>query len=208
MRGARLFDVAAFSAARATIFWLSALNWQKCSSQSRRVRLTFTSTVATAITPHIFNRKRYCLLKSADSGRNLHSPLWTGGAGGYMIDRVQPIRVLAVIPGIGPTQLPAFMDRQLRSLARMNVDVRTFYLESRTSPRQILRCWQRFRRTCAEYRPHLVHAHYGTVTALFCGLATALPVVVTLRGSDLNPEPDSGFIRPYSGILLSQLAVL
>jgi glycosyltransferase involved in cell wall biosynthesis len=58
-------------------------------------------------------------------------------------------------------------------------------------------------------RPQVIHAHYGTVTALFSALgAGSVPLVVTYRGSDLNPIPKSERVRAALGRLFSQLAAL
>ena len=85
-----------------------------------------------------------------------------------------------------------FIERQIDSLLAAGVEGRTFHLESRTSPGVLLREWRRLRAEIREFRPDIVHAQYGTVTAFLCVLATCLPIVVTFRGSDLNPDPAKG----------------
>ena len=58
-------------------------------------------------------------------------------------------------------------------------------------------------------KPDLIHAHYGTATALLCALATTrIPLIITFRGSDLNYRRDVGFLRSHGTHLLSQLASL
>jgi teichuronic acid biosynthesis glycosyltransferase TuaC len=111
------------------------------------------------------------------------------------------IRVLFVIPGDGRGSSMIFVRRQAENLMREGVDVRCFYLASRTSPRMLARDLFRFRSELSRFNPTLVHAHYGTVTAMFAALASGrTPLIVTYLGSDLNL---SG-----AGRWLSQLAAL
>jgi glycosyltransferase involved in cell wall biosynthesis len=106
-----------------------------------------------------------------------------------------------------------FARRQAQSLAAEGVEVRTFYLASRTSPSAIARELRRFRREMARFSPSVVHAHFGTVTALFCAAGCGdVPLVITYRGSDLNPPPESygwkHMARAQCGRVLSQIAAL
>jgi teichuronic acid biosynthesis glycosyltransferase TuaC len=123
------------------------------------------------------------------------------------------LRVLFVVPGDGQGSSMIFVRRQFQSVANEGVDVHLFYLASRTSPRQILAEFRRFRAELARLQPSVVHAHYGTVTALFAALASGpLPLVITFRGSDVNPAPPSyrwpAKLRAAFGRLFSQLASL
>jgi teichuronic acid biosynthesis glycosyltransferase TuaC len=98
--------------------------------------------------------------------------------------------------------------RQVASLEVPGVACQTFTVASRTSPRVVLHEWRRLRREIQAFKPDIVHAHYGTMTAFLAILSTALPVVVTFRGSDLNPNRGRGWLREAVGSLLSQLAAL
>jgi glycosyltransferase involved in cell wall biosynthesis len=118
------------------------------------------------------------------------------------------VRVLAVIPGNDGGANFIFARRQVQSLVAMGLLVQTFYLKSRTSPLVVFREWLRLRRLIAEFSPAVVHAHYGTVTSFLCIVATARPVVITFRGSDLNPVPGHGFLRTWISLLLSQISAL
>lgn len=116
-------------------------------------------------------------------------------------------RVLFVIPGEpeGPSMI--FAKRQHQAVARhLSADV--FFLASRTSVWILAAEARRFRRHLARHRPHVVHAQYGTVTAAFCALLCRSPLVITYRGSDLNPCPSMNWWRSAAGRLLSQLAAL
>jgi glycosyltransferase involved in cell wall biosynthesis len=122
-------------------------------------------------------------------------------------------QVLFVIPGDGKCASMIFSRRQAEALAAEGVEVRTFYLASRTSPRVVAAEFQRFRAELAKRKPSVVHAHFGTVTALFCALGCGgVPLVITYRGSDLNAPPASfrwiDKVRAHCGRLFSQLAAL
>ena len=118
------------------------------------------------------------------------------------------IRVLAVIPGDGLGAGFVFVRRQLRSLERMGVQVHEIYLRSRTSPTSLIRTWRQLQREIAEFRPHILHSHYGTVTSFLCAITEGAPLVITFRGSDLVPHPSVGWLRGQFSTVFSQFSVL
>jgi teichuronic acid biosynthesis glycosyltransferase TuaC len=118
-----------------------------------------------------------------------------------------PPRVLFVIPGEARGSSMIFARRQAESLAEEGVEVDSFYLRSRTSPLALAREFHRLRGHIQAFRPALIHAHFGTVTAALSALAAGkLPLVITYRGGDLNRQPFG--LRVCLGHLLSQLAAL
>jgi glycosyltransferase involved in cell wall biosynthesis len=66
----------------------------------------------------------------------------------------------------------------------------------------------RLRREIASIDPHVVHAHYGTTTALVSVLAGRRPLVITFRGSDLNGTAAVSRLRSTMGVAMSQVAAL
>src|SRR6202043_1833877 len=87
--------------------------------------------------------------------------------------------------------------------------IEVFDLRSRTSLRVLVQEFRRFRQVVRAFRPQLIHAHYGTITAIFGALAAGrIPLVITYRGSDLNRLPSARGLRPAVGRLLSQMAAL
>jgi len=118
------------------------------------------------------------------------------------------LRVLAVTPLPSSKASMVHVARQVASLEAAGVTCQTFTVASRTSPRIVVREWSRLRREIRAFRPHLVHAHYGTMTAFLTIVSTALPVIVTYRGSDLNPNRSRGRLREAVGTVLSQIAAL
>ena len=121
---------------------------------------------------------------------------------------VKKIRVLAVIPDGGNKISMIFAHRQINSLKASSVDIGVFMLKSRTSLKSLLSDMIAFRQKLAVFNPHLVHAHYGTVTSFFCALAANKPLVITFRGSDLNPVLGENVFRSGIKHLLSQLSTL
>jgi teichuronic acid biosynthesis glycosyltransferase TuaC len=122
-------------------------------------------------------------------------------------------RVLFIIPGDGQGSSMIFVRRQSDALASEGIEADLFYLASRTSPRHLLTEYQRFRAEIARLHPAVIHTHFGTMTALFAALASGfLPLVITYRGSDLNPPPKSysrrAQARAILGCVLSQLSAL
>ena len=120
----------------------------------------------------------------------------------------RPIRVLCVTPLPSSKSSMIYVPRQIASLEAAGVTCQTFRVASRTSPWVVLGEWRRLRREIRTFQPELVHAHYGTVTAFLAVLSTALPVIVTYRGSDLNPNRGRGWLREVVGVLFSQIAAL
>ena len=121
------------------------------------------------------------------------------------------LRVMFVIPGEPAGSSMIFARRQAGSLAAEGVEVSAFYLLSRTSPLQLARELVRFRRQLRRDDPQIVHAHFGTVTSMFAALAALdKPLVITYRGSDLNPgqAPLASRCRSLIARGLSQLSAL
>ena len=84
--------------------------------------------------------------------------------------------------------------------------MRSFFLRSRTSPLVIWKELRRLRSEMRNFKPDVVHAHYGTTTAFISALASKTPLVVTFHGSDLNPAPAISQLRSKLGHALSYFA--
>ena len=118
------------------------------------------------------------------------------------------LRVLSVIPGPEQGSSMIFCKRAAAAVNAEGVVNRTFFLQSRTSPVGVYREWRRLRREVEHFRPDVVHAHYGTMTAFLCAYGIRLPVIVTFHGLDLLASPAVSRLRFLAGRLLSQLAAL
>ncbi len=117
-------------------------------------------------------------------------------------------RVLAIIPGDGQGSSFIFARRQVESLRRFGLDIHLEFFDSRSSITGILRNCRRIRTAARDLRADIIHVHYGTMTAFATALATGKPLVITFRGSDLQPEAGVAKIRALAGLLVSQLASL
>lgn len=103
----------------------------------------------------------------------------------------------------------AFVHRQLGLLeASSLVEIVRFSLRARTSLKLIVQEAIEFSDLVMSFRPDIVHAHYGTMTSFFCAMTTNKPLVITFRGSDLNPAPGDSTLRNRTGHMLSQLSAL
>ena len=119
------------------------------------------------------------------------------------------LRVLLVIPAGEPGDGHSMIFARREAVRARGVEVHEFFLASRTRLRGLAREWRRFRGELRAVSPDLVHAHFGTVTAMFAALgAGGLPLVITYRGSDLNPSPGDSRGRTFAARALSQMAAL
>jgi teichuronic acid biosynthesis glycosyltransferase TuaC len=121
---------------------------------------------------------------------------------------VSGIRVLVVIPGGGADNSMVFARREMGFIEKKGVAVQWFFLASRTVLPTIVREVRRLRQAIREFEPSLIHAHYGSMTAFLCAVNTNLPLVITFRGSDLNPCPSNNRVRILFAHVLSQIASL
>ncbi len=99
-----------------------------------------------------------------------------------------------------------FVVHQNRYLRSAGHEVKEFYLKSRINPIVLLGEVRRFRLEQDSFRPDIIHANYGTVTALFTSRLAKSPVVVTFRGSDLNPVRGDSSLVNSCRLFLSKMA--
>lgn len=116
------------------------------------------------------------------------------------------LKVLFVIPGEARGGSMIFARREAESIAKLGEEIQMFHLRSRILPWILAREYFRFRAEVSRFRPNVIHAQFGTMTAFFTAVASGFtPLVITYRGTDLNP---GGGIRSLLGRGLSQLAAL
>lgn len=119
---------------------------------------------------------------------------------------VSALRVLYLFPDRPEGSAMIFAKKQVEAMGTLGVAAEAFCLESRTDLSGLRRDASRLRDVIASFRPDLLHAQYGTMTAFFATVAANVPMVVTFRGSDLNPAPSDPWLRSLAGRLLSHLA--
>jgi glycosyltransferase involved in cell wall biosynthesis len=119
------------------------------------------------------------------------------------------LRVLSVIPGEPDDKVSfIFARRDVAFLQGLGVVCDTLFFPPLKGQRGNLENYRRLRKRIEAFKPHLIHSQFGSLTALTCTVATRLPVVVTFRGSDLNPNPDRPFLNWAVDFLFSQVAAL
>ena len=118
----------------------------------------------------------------------------------------RPIRVLYLFPGVAEGSAMIFAKQQVEALRDRGVCSEIFALGSRTNLFRLHRESRRLRQQIALFQPDLVHAQYGTMTAFLASLTTSVPLVITFRGSDLNPAPSDPWSRSLLRRWLSQYA--
>jgi len=116
------------------------------------------------------------------------------------------LRILLVIPGNPEGSSMIFSRRQAAYLQALGADCKPFFLISRTSPTALISELRRFRNEVKAFKPDIIHADFGTMTGFFAAFATSMPLVITYRGTDLNPSVLT--LRAIMGRLLSQIAAL
>lgn len=120
----------------------------------------------------------------------------------------QSLRILAVIPGEEQGASFIFAKRQVESIKAKGINIHAFYLASRTHPVHVLNEIRRFRKIISEFKPQVIHSHYGTVSSFIPAYFSSVPLIITLQGSDINHTPADGFFRDFFGRLLTQFACL
>lgn len=114
------------------------------------------------------------------------------------------LRILHVIPQeSGRKSDFSFAKRQVSSLERFGAENDVFYFYP---AKPLLPQWRTLRDEVRTFGAHVLHAHYGTVTATVCAFGMGVPLVVTFRGSDLNPDKSVNRARFTFSRVLSQIA--
>ena len=86
-------------------------------------------------------------------------------------------------------QYAPFVAEQVNALERAGVECRMFPVSSKRYLRHLRSLWQEIK----NFRPDIIHAHYG-LCGLLANLQRGIPIVTTYHGSDIN-DPK---VRPIS----------
>ena len=129
-----------------------------------------------------------------------------GGANDGVIG-AERLKILAVIPGANIPSAFIFSRREVAGLVKYGHEVEVFDLRGRRSLRALARSTWAYRTHLRKFKPDVVHAHYGAMTGFFSvfGALGLAPVVVTFRGSDLNPVPQDPPAWVMASHFLSQV---
>jgi len=120
------------------------------------------------------------------------------------------MRVIYVLPGSseGKEWSLVFVKRQIVSLENLGIEAKIFYFHTRYSIVGFLQEIGRLRRALRSFSPDLVHAQFGSLTAFGSAISSTLPLVISFRGSDLNPAASDSDIRNFLTQLLSQFSTI
>lgn len=116
------------------------------------------------------------------------------------------MKVLAIIPGSDSGNSMIFARRQVEAIRSCGTSVQICYLRFGPNLPNLVRELFSLKRKLKEFKPDLVHAQYGTATAFVAVTLSQCPVVVTYRGSDLNPVPSASFLHTMVSHALSHIA--
>ncbi|HUQ48634.1 MAG TPA: glycosyltransferase [Gemmatimonadaceae bacterium] len=96
-----------------------------------------------------------------------------------------------------------FAHSEIERIAATGIETSVFQYRTSARPDRLLREVRSIRSRIRQFEPDVVHAHYGTITAFATVVAADVPVVITFRGSDLNPSLTDGVVRNAIQKLLS-----
>ena len=101
--------------------------------------------------------------------------------------------VFMVVPGDfvdGKPQYSPFVQSQRAALIESGVTIHLGLFTGRTNPLKIIRDVRRLKKAFRRSGAELVHAQYGTITALAAHyIAGSVPLIISLGGSDILGIP-------------------
>jgi teichuronic acid biosynthesis glycosyltransferase TuaC len=123
------------------------------------------------------------------------------------------LRVLHVVPIAPDGGTSGFTQRQIACLAEADVEGRMVFFGGSAmllQPHRLLIGIATIHREMRKFQPDIVHAHWGSLLAFATALGSlgGPPLVITYRGSDINPVPSEPYLRNLIRVVCSQLAVL
>jgi teichuronic acid biosynthesis glycosyltransferase TuaC len=117
------------------------------------------------------------------------------------------LRILAIKRRVATEHIAPYVDREIAALRLGGSDILPFELDIRRMI-DVISETRRLRRTIAEQSIGIVHSHFGDIVGFAAAVASfgAAHLVVTFRGSDLNPAPSVTWCRLLLGHMMSHLA--
>jgi teichuronic acid biosynthesis glycosyltransferase TuaC len=96
-----------------------------------------------------------------------------------------------------------FIEEQVNSLRKRGIEVDYFTIEGKGIT-GYLKNMSGFHKSIVDFKPDLIHAHYG-LSGLFANMQRTIPVVTTFHGSDVNEKPLR--ILSFCAMLLSGYSI-
>lgn len=133
-----------------------------------------------------------------------------------MTRRKMPVHIIQVIPTAQAANGMIFARRQMEEMRKHTENIEVFDLIHR-SPRKIISSALALRSACRTEGITILHAHFGSVTGFIAAIVRRTPclsrkrrgrirLVITFRGSDLNPDTTVSWARNLAQKSLSHLA--
>lgn len=114
------------------------------------------------------------------------------------------LRIIHVIPYHPSPSSFIFAKRQVEDLTEIGHTNEVFFFNTAFSIKGFYSQLKTFKKLVNEFKPDLVHAHYGTINAFFASRIKNVPFVVSFQGSDMNYTSDVHWIREKLGKYLSK----
>lgn len=116
------------------------------------------------------------------------------------------MRIIHVIPYHPAPSSFIFAKRQVEDLKSIGHINKVFYFNTRLSFAGFFQQLRQFKQIVKQFKPDLIHAHYGTITAFFASRIHTVPLIISFQGSDINYTSDVHWIREKAGKIFSKLA--
>lgn len=123
------------------------------------------------------------------------------------------LRVLHVVPVAPGGGTSSFIQQEVEMLVKSGVESHMVFFAGSamlTRPYRLIGGILAIRRAIQAFRPHVVHAHWGSLLAFASAVATigGPPLIITYHGSDINPVPSEARIRSLIRLTCTHLATL
>jgi glycosyltransferase involved in cell wall biosynthesis len=116
------------------------------------------------------------------------------------------LKIIHVIPYHPLPSSFIFAKRQVEDLTELGYTNEVFFFKTAFSLKGFFSQLKTFRKLVEDFKPNLIHAHYGTINAFFASRIKNVPFVVSFQGSDMNYTSDVHWIREKLGKFLSKKA--
>lgn len=124
------------------------------------------------------------------------------------------MRLLYIIPGNidnKEIRISTFIAAEVEAVKRKLEPVEVYYFTERSFISGFRSSLKSLNAKILEFKPDVIHVHYGSSTALLVALAKkSCPWLVTLGGSDILGHPNKGFywrIREYFAVKLTKISI-
>jgi len=122
--------------------------------------------------------------------------------------RNDKIKILFVVPGQAEGVGMIFVKRQIASLEGL-VEFETYYIQNRLNPFKLFFDYLALLKLVRKIQPLVIHAQYGTITSFVAMFLPAKAFVISIRGSDLDPNYKSGDrLRKTMAVLMTHISSL